>query len=275
MLSLNRKHLLQFETYFKDDTNENIYYRIVLICKDIIKYKLHLQNNETHNNVKNRPYVTMKINYINRGIELIKLEQILNNKNIQDTIPMYNKKPTVIFKYIAPIRNKIFNKDTIQNIKDFDNIKCCCDQFDKSFCNDDIGHIITGDLNIEPNKKLRTLITYGPNYRIPAAINWENVFNEVQNAIDTCIPHWSRKSHRDVRVFNEWKTMVILHTKCKIEKLKNNKYINKNVRHNVNTLDAFNDRKLQDSLKTLHKNFVVVNADKASNNVIIICKKII
>ena len=69
--------------------------------------------------------------------------------------------------------------------------------------------------------------------------------------------------------------MVILHTKCKIEKLKNNKYINKNVRHNVNTLDAFNDRKLQDSLKTLHKNFVVVNADKASNNVIIICKKII
>ena len=73
-------------------------------------------------------------------------------------------------------------------------------------------------------------------------------------------------------MFYEWKDTVLTQVKHKIAKLKN-RYKPKIINKDVNMIDIFSDLEIKSNLKTIHKHFVVVGADKASNNVILICKK--
>ena len=86
----------------------------------------------------------------------------------------------VIYNLVKSIRSKIFNyKKTVQDV-DVDAflanpsiLPCSCDS--SSFKDNHHGHIITGDLRIVENNKLRKLLVKGPKFRESEVICWNKV----------------------------------------------------------------------------------------------------
>jgi hypothetical protein len=141
--------------------------------------------------------------------------------------------------------------------------------------------VITGDLSFVENNDLRTLLSYGTSYRIPKSNNWNKIYQNIRNSINDCITTWSNKEHVDRRIFNEWKNTFLTYVSNKIKKLRKKYNKNKNTYDKtmyanskmVNLLNNNNNNNVKECLKQIHDDYVIVNADKASNNIIIICKK--
>jgi len=206
-------------------------------------------------------------------MEYVNIEKILNYKKVSETLPHTIKirKPNVIYKYQAPIRNMIFNyNDTLDELDNFENVKCKCKHPNLvSFCNKKLEHIVTGDMDIIKNKKLKMLFSYGPMYRIPKKVKWIQIYKEIKTSIDECIIKWSRKEHVTKQTFSEWKNEMLKHVQNNINNQRNTHKINVN----KDMIDVLDDEHVKTYLEEIHKDFVVVNADKCSNNIIIICKK--
>ena len=67
-------------------------------------------------------------------------------------------------------------------------------------------HVITGDLEIVSDIKLRNLISKGPNYREPVLFSCSKGKEEILKGIDNCITAWSNKEGLHVGAFADWKT---------------------------------------------------------------------
>ena len=77
---------------------------------------------------------------------------------------------------------------------------------------------------------------------------------------------WSQKERVDIRALNEWKCKVNECIEKRIRSLKS-KHINRRKKH------ILKSEKHLKSLQELHSKYVLVQADKASGNVIVVCKK--
>ena len=193
---------------------EYINKHIKYITYDLCKYKLfHNKDDKQINNSKKSKIsnVLLKINYENRIIEDLDINRIINLKHIKATIPQsFNeKKPIIIFKYNNSIRNKIFNYvETLQNIDSYRTITCDC-QNNQTYCNKNLNHVLTGNLDIISNRTIKKLLTYGPNYRTPTKPNFKKIRMNIQNSIDECIKTWMRDENVDKVVLQEWKNEVL------------------------------------------------------------------
>ena len=91
------------------------------------------------------------------------------------------------------IRNKIVNyKETVNSVfideeVSFSNDTGECLCANSTFCDPNHHHIITGDLRIIENAKLRKLLIKGPNYRKPVSINYKHCTQTIENALSNCI----------------------------------------------------------------------------------------
>ena len=76
--------------------------------------------------------------------------------------------------HIRSISGQIFNQKRVVEELDFDigteDMHCNCSTCE--YCYEPAGHVVTGDLNIIRDAKLRTLIAKGPSYREQNSINW-------------------------------------------------------------------------------------------------------
>ena len=88
--------------------------RIVYMIKDILCYNL-FEKYKTNNIQQNYkiPDLLIKVPFLSSGVEHVKLENIINSKKLNNTLPDFIKrrKPCIIYTYKQPIRNKIFNYD--------------------------------------------------------------------------------------------------------------------------------------------------------------------
>ena len=67
------------------------------------------------------------------------------------------------------------------------------------------GHVITGDLRVIENAKLRELVAKGPKYKEPNRDNWKATETMFFESIDLCAKHWSKKEQVDLEDLSEWK----------------------------------------------------------------------
>ena len=102
--------------------------------------------------------------------------------------------PMVVYNLNCSIRSTLFNNKKFvlhlnidQFLKDPNSIKCCCNKYDNSFINNHYGHIITGNLNIVNNERLRQLVSKGPKYQEPKQICFGEAREEIQTGIDQFI----------------------------------------------------------------------------------------
>ena len=142
----------------------------------------------------------------------------------------------------------------------------CCDCTNSKYCYGPVGHVVTGDLTIIRDAKLRSLIKKGPSFREQNCIDWTVNERLCREAVAKYKRRWSTREGVDVRIFNEWDHKVNECITRKIASLRS-KHINKRKKHILKT------RKHLESLKTLHDRYVLVPADKAANNVIVVCRK--
>ena len=196
---------------------------------------------------------------------------MLNQKSVQSKIPpyfQYKESPCISYSYTRSVASKIFNyKASLQQI-DFDGLSqnptpcsCCNSEFLYAPC----GHIVTGDLSIVRNQKLKNVLRKGPKYREPVSFSWHQNFNIIMDACEEYARRWAKKEDVEVDTLSEWVKSITDVLKRRIRRLKRSV----NTRHE----SIFCDPEVVRELSRLHENFVIVPADKASNNYTFVCKK--
>ena len=215
---------------------------------------------------KNRPF--LKIKFAKKGIDPLNLSNILNQKSVQSNIPPYveyKESPCISYSYTSSVATKIFNyKTSLQQI-DFQSLSqnplpCSCSgsEFRYAPC----GHIVTGDLNIVRNDKLRDLLRKGRKYREPVSFSWHQRFDIIMDACKTYARRWAKKEDVEFDTLSEWIKSIGDVLKRRIRRLK----------HSVNTRHESRPWCCH-SLSRLHENFVIVPSDKASNSYTFVCKR--
>ena len=126
-----------------------------------------------------------KIEYLHKGIDAINPPGLLRSRLVTDKVPVYfkNREPPIIsYQYTNTVASKLFNfSSTLSNLdvaNYLSNPRSCQCQMSK-YCYQPHGHIITGDLKIIENAKIRELVSKRPKYREPNKINWKATENMI------------------------------------------------------------------------------------------------
>ena len=102
----------------------------------------------------------------------------------------------------------------------------------------------------------------GPKYREPQSFKWNHNFRIIMDAVESYARSWARTEGVDHNILSEW-------TKTVRNLVKRRVYI---LRNSMATRyrSVFNDKDVSATLSDIHDTFVVVPADKASNNVVFV-----
>ena len=162
------------------------------------------------------------------------------------------------------MRFKLLN--CAKTINDFNisssNIQRKCDKYDGKLIDQNHGHVFTGDLDIIQNKELLHLMGYGLNYREQQPPDKIKVFNSVKSGIDKYIDKASTKLNKHSSCFSARKSKILNAIKRKLDKFSLYDYNN-----------ILSKPSVLKELHLLQDDFVLVPVDKASCNIVIICKK--
>ena len=117
---------------------------------------------------------------------------------------------------------------------------------------------MAGDLNIVRNIKLSDLLSKSPKYREPVSYSWHQNFVIIMNVCEEYARRWAKEEDVEADTFSKWIKSIADVLKRRIRRLK----------HSVNTRheSIFSDPDVVRELSRLHENFVIVPAEKASNN---------
>ena len=249
---------------------ESAEYRVTAIILDTAHYRLFrpVRSDLLSTDAKTH---FIKLDFINKGIDAVNLPSILRSKSVTETVPAYFKEkepPIISYTYTKTIASKIFNfSSTLLDLDyhQFHNNPSPCECNTSSHLYQPYGHVITGDLSIIPNSKLRDMIAKGPKYREPCKVDWDKNLSLLCEAVDQYALQWAKREIVELSVLSSWKEMVKGQIEERISKLKQNfKQPTDNVLQNVDVKACLSD---------LHNKYVFVPAEKAPNNIIIICKR--
>ena len=212
----------------------------------------------------------IKLTYNDRGIDYINLSNILHNKKVQSCIPPYldTNVPKLSYKYSKTIQSKIFNHiKTVDEfvLDDFMNDEYPCTCHNSPYISGHHGHVITGDLSIIPNDALRKLISKGPKYREQNKIAWGKDKKIIMNGVEEYARKWAKKDKFNISILDDWVN--------EIKDIVCNKIKTLQKRIKQPPPPILKNPEVESCLQNMQKNYVFAPADKASNNVIIICKK--
>ena len=216
------------------------------------------------------------LNFRDKGLDHINIGSILRNQNVMNKIPIYfvNKEPPIIgYRFNKCISGSILNyKETLQGdlISRLNNNTLPCNCQTSRFKDNQIGHIITGDLDIIENVSLRNIFKKGPKYRLPQKINWDKDRDVILSFLNTYITKWLEKEKKlagnvniDRRCLNVWKECVLDFVDKKISNGK---------RKFRKSWSLKIEGSLERELNRLKENYVITVADKAQNNLLFTCK---
>ena len=252
--------------------DEHIPTRVMLLVNDLMAYRFKITVTPRLKNVEREDTnkCFMNVMFHNKGMDMIDLPRILNSKRVMATVPSYLKgpPPVVSYTYTRTIAGKIFNNRKVVEDLDMDagtaGMDCSCSSSNYKY--EPCGHVVTGDLSIIKDVKLRNLIKKGPTYREQNNIDWRVNVKNCKEAVTKYFRKWVKTMDVDARVLRDWEQTVHECIDEKVRSLKQ-KHVNKRKKHVLKSILHLN------SLSNLHENYVLVPADKAANNVIVVCKK--
>ena len=105
----------------------------------------------------------------------------------------------------------------------------------------------------------------GPKYREPRKVDWDKNSSLLCEAVDQYALQWTKREMVELSVLSSWKKMVKGQIEEHISKLKKN--------FKQPTGKVLQNADVKACLSDLHNKYVFVPADKAPNNIIIICKR--
>ena len=228
---------------------------------------------KTNNTHVEREFIVMP--FCCKFIDRLDMHSIFRDSSLEALLPSAMKDflpLKLYYKYISPIGRKLFNygsflKDlNITKIQDIVNAECSCST--SPFLYPPHGHIITGDLNIIPNKHLRDLMAYGAKYREPSYMAPGNIKLSLNEYVDSFVTKMSRKYKDTMNCYKEWSAKVKEIISNRIDFFKVNCPRAFHVEESI-----FKRDDVQSVINSLHNKYIFVPADKAANNFVIVCKK--
>ena len=148
-------------------------------------------NSEATTKQSHAKHVCVVVHFVNKGIHHLRLSKLFREKANIELLPeiLHSEEnlPKVATSLVSPIRNKVLNyKDIVTNlnleldennaiIDNFPHCECHLSEFRYPYHE----HIVSGDLRMIKNIKLRKLLTKGPNYREPCFLNYAACLNSV------------------------------------------------------------------------------------------------
>ena len=245
--------------------------RILQVILDLTQQKLNGRKTaDGDRKKKSFDKIALVVGYQNHGVGMIDLGGIINTKDVQEHIPPAvrdKKEPMLVYRYDQPIRNTLFNyQRTCDEYQEGQEEEMHCDCDSSIYKDKDHNHVVTGDLSIIENQRLRDLFYKGPNYREPKPINWNKNNACIKKDLDLFINKWSNNTGVSTLCFKEWRNEVMKKVQEKIARLRiKTKY--------KPTFPVLRDRECLKELDRLQDKFVLVPIDKAANNIGFICKK--
>ena len=138
----------------------------------------------------------------------------------------------VSYSYTKTISGRIFNQRSVIEKLDFttgiEGMSCDCS--DSRYCYEPVGHVVTGDLTIIRDAKLRSLVERGPSYREKKYIDWNINERLRKEVVAKYKQRWSSSEGVDISVFSEWECKLNECIQQRIAALRK-KHINKRRKH--------------------------------------------
>ena len=238
---------------------------------DIVNNKLECHK-ETSTDRLNKNLCFIK--YANRAIDAFSVTRAVAESekfyplNKQKYKTKYHR-PNIVYTYDRPIRNTLCNyQKSINDFKhgDLRTTPCCCRKFDR-YLDSHHKHVITGDFSIIKNDKVRELFSMGPKYRVPKKYDTNEALGAIREGLEAYSIKVCNRLHKDPNIFKYWIENV-----CKVWNTKIGVFERKNFFHRRTNTQYLNNS-CKKYIRWLHRHFVVVPVDKASQNLAIICRR--
>ena len=255
-----------------EQQNDFMFLQWYLAIIDVIESKLYSEPYEKKKNLP--PTNVCNIYFDNKAIEMINLSCILRDKSLKLTLPSTPNKfspPMVTYKLSKSIASSNFNfKEFVENL-DIDSylndksiLPCHCSN--SPFVDPHHQHIVSGNLKIITNNKLRKLLSKGPKFRESRPLNWNKAKESIFSGLDDFLSHYCQSNALSKLSMAPWLYQV--------KKLVNDKL--DDLEHKVkdnNISEKLKDSVIKNSLSELHDRYVITPIDKATGNVAFICKQ--
>ncbi|XP_070575253.1 cytochrome P450 1A1-like isoform X3 [Ptychodera flava] len=129
----------------------------------------------------------------------------------------------------------------------------------------EVGHVITGDLNLVEHHHLRKILSCGPKSGEPRRINWNHNFKIIMDSVEEYARKWAKREDVELDTLSEWVKSMRKIVRGRIGRLRSHVC--------RRPYSVFKDPNAVQCLNDIHDKYVVVPADKAANNIVFVCKK--
>ena len=115
------------------------------------------------------------------------------------------------------------------------------------------------------DKELINFVKKGPKYRPPSKINWNNCRNVIHDSLQNYCKNWIKREHVGKKSLDSFFNAIMKIVDIRI------RHFEQHFRHDNN--NKYTISRIKKKLTEFGKEFVFVPADKAANNIIIVCRK--
>ena len=122
---------------------------------------------------------------------------------------------------------------------------------------------MTGNLKIISDSRIRYIVSKGPKYRFPSRIDLKKCREEIASALNDFGNRWCKREYVEPDALKEWKVSIF-------------KIVDQRIKfysQNTNLLPPkpkATFRHLKQGIQDFHRKYVLVPADKAANNVVVV-----
>ena len=123
--------------------------------------------------------------------------------------------------------------------------------------------MISGNLNVIPDGRVRNIISKGPKYRFPSNIDFPKCRSEIAVSLNDFSNRWRKRENVEPDALKEWKINILKIINTCIS------FYSRNT-HLLPPKPESSFRHLKRGIQDFHMNYVLVPADKAANNVVVV-----
>jgi len=239
-------------------------------------YVLSLRYQQLHKRVdKSKEFV--KFAYPNRGAEMINLHNVLKDKSLLRLFPADCLADDTVLSSVytldSPLSRQLYNYSKVLKRLSLDQLKVAtngpCECAGSAFIYRPVSHIMTGDTAFVQQNNIRQFFEKGAKYRVQKMINWNEVRDCAHNGVTELIRRKCQKYNKLPIVFSAFgeRFMQIVDNRIRYfcKGVEVGQVITENMLRFTTECEVY--------VKQLQRNYVIVPADKATNNYVFVCKK--
>ena len=126
-------------------------------------------------------------------------------------------------------------------------------------------HIVTGNLKIISDSRIRKIVSKGPKYRFPSYINFDKCRKEIASALNDFGSRGCKREGVEDNALKEWIRSIFTIVDKRIQFYSQNTNL-------LPPKPKSSFRHLKQGIQEFHRKYVLVPADKAANNVVVVCR---